>query len=342
MKTWILGLGCLGVAALAHAGCDGDETTPIGGGTCIPTDPSCPAVGVSSDCLALVDNSGKDQFTLRLSQLSITAPVALTTALVSGIVADGVYINLPTCNVSGMGSFSLMTEVDLATNTLRVGGAYPEEDPSNGYCFVYDAQNGVEPVEVAIEQLPGGGFRSEAFPRAVVPVFTDRSATTVVYLPLRDTTLSRADLSADHNCIGRFNTEGIVPETGCEASPPEVEYFVNGGELEGYIQIEEADEVIVDLAGQSLCVLLSNDPNQYGDGGDPNRCKRDGGGAIELKGDWCSTTNSAGGCQDSFRMQAEFAASAASLRTDCPADPTGAGGGGAGGGSGGTGGAGGN
>jgi hypothetical protein len=123
------------VAALAlYAGCDDETSTGPTGATCEPTDPACPAVAVNSDCLALVDNSGKDVFVQRLSQLSITAPEALKTELVYGVISQAVYLNLPVqCNIKGDGTFSLVTEFDIPNGRLRVGGAYPEVDPLNGY-----------------------------------------------------------------------------------------------------------------------------------------------------------------------------------------------------------------
>src|SRR5687768_15319157 len=74
--------GLFSVGALALASSCGDDkssgSTSTSGtsGACAP-EASCPANAVKSDCVALVDNSGKDQFALRLSQLSVTAPAAL-------------------------------------------------------------------------------------------------------------------------------------------------------------------------------------------------------------------------------------------------------------------------
>ncbi len=314
----------LGLCALAVAGasCGGDETTgatgSTGSGSCAPKDPACPALAVESECLALVDNSGKDKFALRLSQLSITKPVALTTTTVQKIVSDGVNINLPACNVPGMGTFSLLTEFDLAAGTLRTGGSLPETDPAKGYCFEYDAANGVEPVTAKLNVDADLRFATDVIPKIVVPIYLDLAASSAVYLPLRDAVLSDGQISQDHNCIGKFNADGLEPVNNCLPDPDAgIDFFVNGGKLDGYITLEEADAVTVDLLSQSLCVLLSGDPKTYGDGQKPSKCKRDGAGKITLEGDWCSTTNSEGGCKDAFRLTAELAASAAMLRSDC-------------------------
>ena len=67
-------------------------------------------------------------------------------------------------------------------------------------------------------------------------------------------------------------------------------------------------------------MLLSGDPNQFGDGGSPNKCKRDAGMKITLQGDRCSTTypDAAAGCADSYKLGAKFAASGVLLKPSCP------------------------
>lgn len=322
MKRLSLGLLAMGGAIGMYAGCNGDDgTNPPPGGACEPA-AGCPAAAVTSECIALVDNTGKDKFVLRLSQLSLTAPEALKTDLIYGIISKAVYLNLPqACVVQGDGSFSLVTEFDKAAGTLRVGGAFPEADPTAGYCYVEDAANAIAPITIPFSLGADGTFQTDPIPSVKVPVFTDATATKVVYLPLHETVLKNAKLSADQNCIGRFAHEGLDPAIGCVADPPELEYFQNGGTLEGYISLEEADLVDVELAGVSLCVLLSGNPTEFGDMQTPiKRCVRDAGGAITFKGDWDATSNSAGGMQDAVRLTADFAGSSATLKASgCPA-----------------------
>lgn len=309
-------------------GACGDDDTPAGPtSSCAPTDPACPGLG--SECLALTDNSGQDEFALRLAQLSVTKPESLTTDFVSLLISDGVNANLETCNLQGMGSFNFMVVFDKPNDTLIMGGAYPEQDPTNGYCFVRDPVNQVEPVQVKANLQGDGSFSTDAIDRLVVPIFIDNTGMQAVYLPLRQARIAGAQLSADQNCVGRFNAEGLKPEQNCAPFPEMgIDYFVNGGDLDGYVVLEEADAVTVDLASQSLCVLLSGDPDTYGDGDpDVERCARDGDGNIVLQGDWCSTTNSEGGCRDSFKLEGRVAASAATVRTNgCPNGSAGQGG----------------
>lgn len=335
---FLAGAGVFGLATACGSDDESTTTTTTGGGvTCAPTDPACPALSVKSDCLGLTDNTGKDKFVLRLSQLSVTAPKALTGQIVAKVVGEGVNINLPACNVPGKGTFSLITEFDIKGGTLRAGGAKPEANPANGYCFVEDTANGVGPVDVKATYGADLSFSTEEIKKITLPVYIDESAKSAVFLPVTAAKLTDGKISEDRNCIGKFNADGLDPAASCLADPASgVDYFVNGAKLSGYITIEEADAVNVDLLGQSLCVLLSGDAAKYGDTGSPKKCKRTA-GKIDLQGDWCSTTNSADGCKDSFRLTAELAASSAKLRDDCTVTNTtssssgGAGGGGTGG-----------
>ncbi|MBM4357127.1 MAG: hypothetical protein FJ096_03370 [Deltaproteobacteria bacterium] len=336
------GLGAVALAAACSSSEDGtsSSSTSTGSGPgCAPTDPKCPALAVESDCLGLVDNSGKDQFVLRLSQLAVTAPKALTGPTVAKVVGDGVNINLPECNIAGKGTFSLVVEFDLAKGMLRAGGAAPVANPAEGYCYVYDEKNKVAPVDVKATFDSSLKFSTEELPKITLPVYVDATATSAVFLPVTGAKLVDGQISEDHNCIGSFNASGLEPVNSCLPDPAAgIDYFINGAKLTGYITIEEADSVMVDLLGQSLCVLLSGDPEKYGDTGSPKKCKRTS-GKVDLEGDWCSTTNSAGGCKDSFKLEAALAASSVKFRDDCAAPPSptttssssGAGGAGAGG-----------
>ena len=71
--------------------------------------------------------------------------------------------------------------------------------------------------------------------------------------------------------------------------------------------LEEADTVVVDAIGQSLCVILSGDAATYGDGGTPTKCKRTN-GKINFQGDWCAASNNMA-CTDSAHLTANFSAS---------------------------------
>ncbi len=329
---WVAGaLGAFGLAAACGTSEESaTATTSTGtGASCAPTDPGCVALDVKSDCLGLIDNAGKNHFALRMSQLSVTAPTALTTPTVKKVVGDGVNINLPKCNIPGKGTFSLMVDFDIDKGTLRAGGAAPELNPADGYCFIDDAAHGVKAVDVKATFGADLTFSSDAIPKIVLPVYVDANAQSAVFLPVTSAKLTNGKFSADHNCIGSFNAQGLEPINSCLPDPEAgIDFFINDATLTGHITIEEADSVNVDLLGQSLCVLLSGDPTKYADGGTPKKCKRTA-GKVDLEGDWCSATNSAGGCKDSFQLKAELAASSAKFRDDCVASTTTTSGGGA-------------
>ncbi|MBI4951005.1 MAG: hypothetical protein HY908_03160 [Myxococcales bacterium] len=315
-----LGLGAA-VAAVASAACSKtDDTPPPGGPTCAPSDPTCPAI--SPDCLALTDNAGAPAFTLRLSQLTITKPTALAQQFIAGLIGGGVNINLPQCNVSGKGTFSWLLHFDTTTNMLLTGGALPKTDPSSGYCFVDDTVANIHPVQIATTIAPDGTFTAGPLADLTVPVYLDITATSTVLLPLHQLMITEAKVSADHNCIGGFNWQGLQPLNNCKPNLDlGIDYYLNDATMAAYITLEEADTVVVAELGKTLCVLLGANDTLYADQSSPKKCLRDANSEIVLQGDWCSTTNSAGGCADSMQLAAEFAASAAELEAGCTLPP---------------------
>src|SRR5690606_2459981 len=201
MKPWMVLSGASLVAAALGAGACGDDEAPTTtGASCTPTDPACPAVGVDSQCLAITDNEGQDVFAVRLAQLVITAPAQLATDLVYNIIGKGVNADLPACNLYGDGTFNFILQFDKNTGQLKAGGALPEADPAQGYCFVSDPANEVAPVTVPANLMDDGTFSTDPLPRIVVPIYLDKAASGAVYLPLRDGRIESATLSADQNC----------------------------------------------------------------------------------------------------------------------------------------------
>jgi hypothetical protein len=230
-------------------------------------------------------------------------------------VAKRVELDLPECNLGGDGTFSWLIEVDKEAGTVRTGGA-PPADPHQGYCFVNGMLNGtaVAPVDVAVDNSDGL-FTVQGFD-VTLPIYLEASGSDVILLPLRQVAVTEGRVTEDLNCIGEHNADNLEPQTQC-LGRPEIPAFVNGAKLEAYITLEDADTVDVPVIGASLCVALSEDAITWGDGGSPVRCKRDTDGAILLQGDWCSQTNSAGGCRDSFRLGGELAASAVQINGEC-------------------------
>jgi hypothetical protein len=319
----VLGMGALAGAG-ALAGCSDDDGgtdgTTTGGqsASCAQTAPLCTAV--DSECVALLDNKEKTTFGLRMSQLTITKPDILAGVTIGKIVSDAVRMNLQQCHLNGTGTFSWLLEFNTTTGTVRTGGALPQTDPTKGYCFV-DTTVGdfhIQPIEVDAP-ITDGRFEADVGD-LIVPIYLGSDpGVTPITLPLHQAKLTDGSLSTDNNCIGTYNAEGLDPENLCL---PDAEHpaFLNGATLDGFITIEEADQVDVEDLGQSLCVILSGNAAVYGDGGNPARCKRDANNAITLEGDWCADTNSAGtaDCHDAFLLGAQFAASGVEITGICP------------------------
>ncbi len=332
----VLSLGGVGAAgALAGCGSDtatgttgtggGDATTTssgsntTSGGTdpCSPPASSCPQVA-SSKCIALADNAASKLFTLRMANLTLTAPPALTKGLVKGVVQNGVTMNLAGCNLNGGGTFSWLLEFNTASGKLRTGGGKPADDPTKGYSFVDETiMQGGKPFKIAPftadAPIAGGAFAITMGQNVIVPVYLDLKASAVVLLPLHDAKLV-GKISADNNCIGEYNSKGLDPAGGCLADDKTPSFIGadgkadSDGKLDGYITLEEADTVLVDAVGQSLCVILSGDAATFGDGMTPAKCKRDAGMKITFQGDWCDVTNNTA-CKDSIRLAANYSAS---------------------------------
>jgi hypothetical protein len=319
----VLGMGALAGAG-AIAGCGGDDggtagTTGGQSASCAQTAPLCTAV--DSECVALFDNKGKTTFGLRMAQLTITKPDILAGVTIGKIVSDAVRMNLQQCHLNGTGTFSWLIEFNTTTGKVRTGGALPQADPTKGYCFV-DTMVGtfhIQPIEVDAP-ITDGTFAADVGD-LIVPIYLGADpGGTPITLPLHQAKLTNGSISADNNCIGKYNAEGLDPDNLC-LPDPENPAFINGAGLDAYITIEEADQVEVADIGQSLCVILSGDPGTYGDGASPiAHCKRDANDAITLEGDWCASTNSAGtaDCHDAFLLGAEFAASGVEITGICP------------------------
>jgi hypothetical protein len=324
----VLAVG-VGTAPIVMAGCGGgDETTTSttttttsssSGGNLLPCDPKAPECReVASSCIALADNSAATTFGLRMGQLTVTKPDVLSKGVVANIVANGVTMNLDQCNLAGGGTFSWLAQFNTTTGKLLTGGGKPAADPIAGYCFVDEMVNGFPIAPVEVDSALMDRKFSAKVGDITVPIYLDAMASGVVLLPLKQGVLS-GELSADNNCVGKYNADTLDPGNNCLAEPPDKLAFTNGGTLEGYITLEAADAVIVDSLSQSLCVLLSGDAAMYGDGGSPAKCKRDAMMKIVYPGDWCDATNAAADmmCADSAKLGAEFAASAVKINGTC-------------------------
>jgi len=308
-------------------GCDDGGTGGTGGGTSATCELTSACVTADSTCVAIVDNKDLKQFGLRMSQILISKPTTLgPSKFVGKTVASGVTWKRPDCYLTGDaegGNFSWLLHFDLDTNTVCTGGAKPPAKPEDGYSFVNEmlTQAGqtfdIKPIKFASD-LSQGTF-SVAVAEAqdiIVPIYTAEGDP--ILLPLRKARIIEAKLSTSHNCVGSFNGSGLDPFNNCGPNAAEGQFsFNNDGKIEGYITLEDADKIVVDLANATLCALLT----ENGDGGKPlEKCKRDANLNIDFKGDWCDATNAAAtdSCFDAVQLAADFAASAVTINGGCP------------------------
>lgn len=332
MKTILLLGGSLAMASLL-VGC-GDDTGAGGGtggnanaGVCEPAE-GCPSV--PSECIAFTDNTGKDKFSLRISELTVEAPAALATSTVKTLLDTGVTLDYPACKTpdefqifTGDGTFNWILEFDTTASTLRTGGAALETDPNNGYCFLDGEIAGfdVTPLETSITIDSEGVFEVDTVADVVVPIFTDPTdQSKVILLPLRGVKIEQSKISEDNNCIGTYNA-ALQTQNLC-LPDNETPQFAGGGRLDGHITLEDADGVNVpELGNASLCALIAG--ADFVDQ-ETKKCKRTG-DVIDYEGDWCAGTvegdpgtPATADCKDAVRLSAGYSAFGVTLRSDCP------------------------
>ena len=309
------------ILAMGALGCS-SSSTPDSGTAATSTNASCTLTAAgckpdTSNCIALTDNRSQPVFGLRISNLRLTAPSALSSGVISTIIANTVGLNYGACSrdtsgtsvfEDGMGTFSWLLQFDTKAGTLKTGGALPAADPLAGYCFDDPARPAAKAVTTPVSTTASGAFSTSADLDVVVPVYLNASGSSALTLPIRGLRFD-GTLSSDHNCIGAYNVAGLRPADGCAPDREAGLYpFVDGGKLEGFITVADADATaIADMQNESLCVLIAGKD----DGQTPKRCP------AGQKGDWCSTTNAAGGCADAFRLAGTFAASGVAVRGDC-------------------------
>ncbi len=275
--------------------------------------------GNVNECLNTTDNTGKTKVALRVRRLAVASPESLTIPLVQRTILNkAMDLASNECGERGDGSFNWILEVDLAANKLKTGGAAPA-DPSGagGYCFVNTKLNGfdVAPINVNLTKSAAGLYTTETVPVLNVPIFVQGKRDNVIILPLREVTVKDVALSANGNCIGSYRAGGLTKDLSCREDVSACPKWLTGGSLGGYIKLSDADKIdIVDI-GKTLCTVLTNKT-----GPDGKTCPKTATGDVDVKGDYCSTTKSAGGCQDSFWLAATLAASAAEVQAN-PTDP---------------------
>lgn len=265
--------------------------------------------GSKSTCLPLADNAGKQVLDFRIRRLNVAGPPPLAEAFIQkSVVTQNIDLDARECGENGKGAFNWLVRIDRTKNEFVTGGAPPSDDPFNtGYCFFNDETAGIpiSPARAAFTES-NGKITTEPLARLNVPIFLDGDIDNVIILPLSNVIIRDLSVSDNNNCIGAFNNSALT--ASCQEDPETCTKWKTSASLGGYITLEEADQVRVDVLNQSLCVLLTRTPK------DPstNKCQRRD-GKIVGEGNYCSTSKKPGDCKDSFWLSATFAASAVKI-----------------------------
>ncbi len=305
---------------------DGDETA------CATTASTCSVAascGSTSTCEPLADNGTNTTKDFRMRRIILVAPTALANGTVQNLVVNtGVDMAEPQCGnpTTGTGDFNWLLSVDTTAKMLTTGGAPPCDttnspscDPFNtGYCFVNKNVNGIQvgPVTAAITKAADGTWFTTPgeIPTLNIPIYFG-TPITIIVLPISNGAITGMKISADGNCIGSVNTKASGAD--CSDDYTQCSKWLTDGSLSGYITLKAADTVQVSLLNETLCSLLTGDkggtPVKSATGSSIATCTKDANGNPTAKGNYCSTTNSAGGCNDSDWIAATFAASAVKI-----------------------------
>jgi hypothetical protein len=313
-------------------GCGGGDDPGGGGGgaaatDCVPTAAECYVSGKGgpgAECLAKTDNTGQAKWQGRITQIDVQSPAALAGEFIQEKVIDkGIDLNQPACWEGGDGTFSWLYEIDPSTSTIHTGGALPITDVQAGACMVtLQGAIAVAPIDAPVTiDADGLGFHAADI-NVNVPIFISATNTSnPLILPLHQVTLDAKFNDDSHNCIGHFNGSELELVNNCKpdtkAIPPQ-RAWTTAAQLAGYITIDEADQVFIDLAAESLCALLAGIDFKGPDGYCNTSTKWTAG--QKPTGDWCSTTNAAAdaGCSDAWQLKGNFSAAAFKITGDCP------------------------
>jgi hypothetical protein len=276
-------------------------------------------------CIGLVSNQGQTTFGLRMAEIDFTTPAKLASGLVAMVVGDAAQADVPSCNLMGEATFNWLLQFDTTTNTLKTGGAKPVADPTAGYSFDDEMlMNGngqlvqVSPITLSATVSNTGTFSVTTGQDVIIPVFLAANASSYVLLPLRQARITMGTLSSNNDCIGTYNAAGLQAASDClpDQTHP---LYIDGGALDGFMTLADADSVEIAPLKQSLCYVLSGETTGTVN---PNtgvtgclRSPNNESGTITYMGDWCSTTNSAASpsCADAVQLQANFAAASVKI-----------------------------
>lgn len=291
------------------------KTTPTdtGQGTCPPVcviDPEAPKCSTTTkvdscpanECMYQVPQSG-DVIMLRFGRERLIKPDAL---LSLAPIAVDPNVN-PKCFNGGKDSFNWLLKIDKKASTLTVGGARPSPDGKT-YTYLDEAVDGKtlssvcpgfvgsdKPLDLRPKTsritLVNNKFTSEKSDKVNVPIFDGEIP---IVLPLSEANLVDVQLSADGNCVGKWQKD-----YWCDGDSLG---WTTAGMVQSKILVADADKVPVKSAScQSLCAILANDATKV----DGKTCKKNADGTYPEIGDTCVGGTS---CKNAWALTAAFAA----------------------------------
>jgi hypothetical protein len=351
---------CAAAGQIPNPECDdGTESAcPTTPSACKVQEPEC---GSTSTCEPLANNTGTTK-DFRMRRIILAAPPALASTTVQNLVVNGgVDMNEPQCGnpPTGTGEFSWLISLDTTNNKLKTGGAPPCDignspsvtgtpscDPfTSGYCFVNKTVGTtlIQPVTVPVSQASDGTYFTNPadIPILNIPIYFGSGTAaapssippSIIILPISNGAVTGMKVSTDGNCVGSVNT--LASAGDCTDTYVGCSKWLTAGSLTGYITLKAANSVQISLLNRTLCALLTSDESGTPLPNGEATCAVDANGNPTAPGDYCSTTNSPGGCKDSFWLAATFAASAVTINSgtgvpDCLGGSEDAGGGDAG------------
>lgn len=280
---------------------------------CTPKDLGCnPGKSV---CAAVEVVDGAPSFALKMAHVTFAKPSALSKGIGKSVLENWLGPKPPICHVPNF-LLAWVLQFDLTAGTLTTGGAIEGAGQAPGFQLIQGAVasgGGTTAILPATAPLAlGAGCDLDVSVGDVnVPVQYDESGSGTIYLPFRHLRFHGGKVSPDHNCIGVYNDANLLPENNCGPTPT-VPPYQDGAQLEAMIPLEDADQALVGVLQESLCVFLSEDKDTYGtQDGQYSYCARGADGKILFQGDWCSITNqpATASCADALRVSATFAAS---------------------------------
>jgi hypothetical protein len=258
---------------------------------------------------------GAPSFALKMAHVKFAKPSALTKGIAKNMLENWLGPPPPICHVPNF-LLTWILQFDLTAGTLTTGGAIEGAGLAPGFQFIQGAAPpGGETTAILPVTAPlalGAGCDLDVSVGDVnMPLQYDESGSGTIYLPFRHLRFHGGKVSADHNCIGTYNDANLLPGNNC-APTATVPAYQDGAQLEAMIPLEDADQALIGLLNQSLCVFLSQDEDTYGtQTGQYTYCARGADGKILFQGDWCSITNqpATADCADALHVSATFAAS---------------------------------